>query len=151
MNRRGQGVDRRTDVRAFACVLFEMLTGRRTFDGSSVVDAIGAASAQGTRVAPAAQDDASAVRATLERCLQKDPRQRARDLGDVRLALDGGSVHRQVDALVLLPSSPRWWPMALAILATAVIFGAARLVRSSSTRDAGADAGAVSDPGTRGD
>ena len=83
-------VDRRTDVWAFACVLFEMLTGRRTFDGSSVVDAIGAALHKEPEWHLLPKTTPPAVRATLERCLQKDPRQRARDLGDVRLALDGG-------------------------------------------------------------
>ena len=87
---RGQVVDRRADVWAFGCVLFEMLTGRRVFDGSSVVDAIDAALHKDPEWHLLPKMTPPAVRATLERCLQKDPRQRARDLGDVRLALDGG-------------------------------------------------------------
>jgi serine/threonine protein kinase len=87
---RGQVVDRRADVWAFGCVLFERLTGRRVFDGSSVVDAIGAALHKDPEWHLLPKTTPPAVRATLERCLQKDPRQRARDLGDVRLALDGG-------------------------------------------------------------
>ena len=109
---------------AFACVLFEMLTGRRTFDGSSVVDAIGAALHKEPewhllpKTTPPCAGDARAMSA-------EDPRQRARDLGDVRLALDGGFSAPAVDAPGPAASSPRWWPMALAILATAVIVGAA--------------------------
>jgi Tol biopolymer transport system component len=122
---RGQIVDRRADVWAFGCVLFEMLTGRRTFDGSSAVDAIGAVLHKDPEwhLLPKTPP---AVRATLERCLQKDPRQRARDLGDVRLALDGGFSPPAVDASrESTTSALRLWPLAIAVLATSVIVGPA--------------------------
>jgi serine/threonine protein kinase len=122
---RGQVVDRRADVWAFGCVLFEMLTGRRVFDGSSVVDAIGAALHKDPEWQLLPKTTPPAVRATLERCLQKDPRQRARDLGDVRLALDGGFSTPPVDAPASTISPTRWRPLAIAVLATAVIVGPA--------------------------
>ena len=122
---RGHSVDRRTDVWAFGCVLFEMLTGRRVFDGSSVVDAIGAALHKDPEWHLLPSATPPAVRATLERCLQKDLRQRARDLGDVRLALDGGFSARQVEAPAAATPRTRWWPLALAVLVTAVIVGPA--------------------------
>jgi eukaryotic-like serine/threonine-protein kinase len=122
---RGQVVDRRADVWAFGCVLFEMLTGRRVFDGSSVVDAIGAALHKDPEWHLLPKTTPPAVRATLERCLQKDPRQRARDLGDVRLALDGGFSPPAIAAPVSATSRPRLWPLAMAVLATALIVGPA--------------------------
>jgi serine/threonine protein kinase len=122
---RGYSVDRRTDVWAFGCVLFEMLTGRRVFDGSSVVDAIGAALHRDPDWQLLPKTTPPAVRATLERCLQKDPRQRARDLGDVRLALDGGFSTPPVEAPASTTSPTRWRPFAMAVLVTAVIVGPA--------------------------
>jgi Tol biopolymer transport system component len=113
-------------VWAFGCVLFEMLTGRRVFDGSSVVDAIGAALHKDPEWHLLPKTTPPAVRATLQRCLQKDPRQRARDLGDVRLALDGGFSPPAVDApRGSVSSAPRLWPLAIAVLATSVIVGPA--------------------------
>jgi serine/threonine-protein kinase len=86
---RGKPVDKRADIWAFGCVLFEMLTGKRCFDGEDVSLTLAEViksepdwNALSAAVSPA-------VRSTLVRCLQKDPKQRIRDIGDVRLALDG--------------------------------------------------------------
>jgi serine/threonine-protein kinase len=85
---RGRPVDRRADIWAFGCVLYEMLTGRTAFGGASVADAFSAIvrdEPDWTRLSPAVGPK---LRALLRRCLQKDPRQRLRDIGDGRLALD---------------------------------------------------------------
>ena len=85
---RGHPVDRRTDIWAFGCVLFEMLTGRRTFDGQTMSDAI-------ARILEREPDWAALPRATpppvrelLKRCLDKDPSGRPADLATVRAILD---------------------------------------------------------------
>ena len=86
---RGKVVDKRIDVWAFGCVLFEMLSGARAFDGEDVLETIGAVLQKEppfTRL-PATTPDT--VRTVLQRCLQKDPRQRIRDIGDAQLALAG--------------------------------------------------------------
>jgi len=85
---RGQAVDRRTDIWAFGCVLFEMIAGRRVFSGATNSDTIAAVlerSPDWTALPPATP---AFVRHTLARCLEKDPKRRWRDIGDVRVELD---------------------------------------------------------------
>ena len=84
---RGQAVDKRTDVWAFGCVLFEMLTGRRPFGGSDLSDTI--ASVLRNEPDWSALPADPALGALLRRCLEKDRRRRLRDIGDVSLFLDG--------------------------------------------------------------
>ena len=85
---RGRPVDKRTDVWAFGCVLFEMLSGRRVFDGDDVTDTL--ASVVKTEPAWSALPATTppAIRRLLERCLRKDPARRLRDIADARLDID---------------------------------------------------------------
>src|SRR5262245_16668458 len=85
---RGKVVDKRTDIWAFGCILYEMLTGRLAFFGETDSDIIGKILEREPdwSVLPAATP--AAVRRLLIRCLAKDPRQRLRDVGDVRIEID---------------------------------------------------------------
>ena len=85
---RGRPVDKRADVWAFGCVLFEMLSGRRVFDGDDVTDTLAAVvkTEPAWSVLPTATPPA--IRRLLERCLRKDPARRLRDIADAKLEID---------------------------------------------------------------
>jgi Tol biopolymer transport system component len=85
---RGRAVDKRTDIWAFGCVLYEMLTGRRPFEGDDVADTLGAVLHKEPDWHTLSSAPAN-VRTVLQHCLEKNPARRIRDIGDVRLALDG--------------------------------------------------------------
>ena len=85
---RGQLVDKRTDIWAFGCVVFECLTGRRAFTGNSVPDALAAILRSEPEWERLPDDTPPALREMLARCLQKDAGQRLRDIGDARLAIE---------------------------------------------------------------
>jgi Tol biopolymer transport system component len=84
---RGRTVDARTDIWAFGCVLFEMLTAHRPFDGETVTDILGAIVHKEPEwnLLPATVPDS--LRRLLERCLAKDQKQRLRSIADVRLEI----------------------------------------------------------------
>ena len=83
---RGKAVDRRADIWAFGVVLFEMLTGRRLFEGETISDTLAAVLGTRRRLEPAGGDPAR-VRRLLERCLERDPKRRLRDIGEARVRL----------------------------------------------------------------
>ena len=85
---RGLAVDRRTDLWAFGCVLYEMLAGAKAFDGPTVTDVLAAivTGEPDWEKLPAACP--VPVRRLLRRCLEKDARRRLRDAGDASLLLD---------------------------------------------------------------
>jgi Tol biopolymer transport system component len=85
---RGKRVDRRADIWAFGCVLYEMLTGREAFAGDTTSDILASvirAEPDWTRLPASVQPR---VRELLRRCLQKDPKQRLRDIGDARITIE---------------------------------------------------------------
>ncbi|HXV60902.1 MAG TPA: protein kinase [Vicinamibacteria bacterium] len=85
---RGKAVDARTDVWAFGCVLWEALTGRKTFDGDTATDIIAAVVKLEPDWNALPADTPASVRKVLKRCLQKDPVQRFHSIADARLELE---------------------------------------------------------------
>ena len=94
---RGQSVDRRTDVWAFGCVLFECLAGRQTFGGDTVSDVIARILEREPDWNALPAGTPARLRDVIGRCLTKDAEQRPRDIGDLR---------RELSAIVLELSSP---------------------------------------------
>jgi serine/threonine-protein kinase len=86
---RGKTVDKRADIWAFGAVLFEMLTGKRAFPGEDITDTLAAVVKLDPKWDAVGAAVPARVNQVLRVCLQKDPRQRAQAIGDVRLALEG--------------------------------------------------------------
>src|SRR3979409_58318 len=85
---RGQSIDKRGDIWAFGCVLYEMLTGRLSFPGETVSDTIAKILEREPdwSVLPAATPPP--IRRLLRRSLVKDPKLRLRDIGEARIEID---------------------------------------------------------------
>ena len=124
---RGKTIDRRADIWSFGVVLYEMLTGKRVFEGDDVSLTL----ADVMRAEPAWERLPNglppALDTYLRRCLEKDPRQRVRDIGDVRLAMEGA--FETVSAPPEATNAPQlqvWQrpiPVALALLAALAVGG----------------------------
>jgi serine/threonine-protein kinase len=85
---KGKAVDRRADIWAFGCVLFEMLTARTLFGGDTVTETLARVIEREPDLSTLPATTPSAVRAVLTRCLVRDPRQRLRDIGEARVMLE---------------------------------------------------------------
>jgi len=83
---RGKPVDKRSDVWAFGCVLYEMLTGRSAFRGDTISDTI--AAILGREPEWSSLKTPASLRRVLQRCLDKDPRRRFHDIADVRIEIE---------------------------------------------------------------
>jgi len=109
---RGESVDKKSDIWAFGCVLFEMLTGRATFEGRTVSDVLASvikSEPEWKRLPPNLHPR---IRLLLERCLEKEPQNRYGVISDARVdiqkALAGPSgMLDQPSALILRQSKPR--------------------------------------------
>jgi serine/threonine-protein kinase len=83
----GTAVDKRTDIWSFGCVLYEMLAGTPAFRGETVSETLADVMKSEPRWIALPSHAPANVRNIVRRCLEKDPRQRVRDIGDIRLAL----------------------------------------------------------------
>jgi Tol biopolymer transport system component len=127
---RGRSVDRRADIWAFGCVLYEMLTGSTAFGGDTVSDVIGAVMRGEPDWSQLPADLPPILHRLLRRCLVKDPRGRLPHIGLMRLEL--GDPIEAPQTVVERPStsSRRWWIAmwaALAALAVATTVLATRV------------------------
>jgi len=85
---RGKAVDKRTDIWAFGCVLYEMLAGRRAFGGESTSDTIVAILEREPDWTALPKGTSPSLVHLLRRCLEKDPKRRLRDIADARVDVD---------------------------------------------------------------
>ena len=137
---RGSAADKRADIWAFGCVLFEMLTAQRVFKGGTVSDVLAAV----LRVDPEWQtlppDVHPRLRLMLERCLEKKPKNRYHDIADARvdvqavLADPQGGRPPEPEAI---PTAPPWGLRAVAAVAVAATVVGAVAGRVLRPLDAG--------------
>jgi serine/threonine-protein kinase len=96
---RGKSVDRRTDIWSFGCVLFEMLSGRRAFDGETVTDVLAAVVTRDPDWSLIPAHTPARIRELLRRCLEKDAQRRLRDAGEIRIAVEDAIARPQSGAM----------------------------------------------------
>jgi Tol biopolymer transport system component len=89
---RGKSIDKRVDIWAFGCVLYECLTAKRAFAGETLTDVLGSVLHTTPDLATLPAATPQRVHDLLARCFAKDPRQRLRDIGDARWILAQGPI-----------------------------------------------------------
>ena len=131
---RGQDIDRRTDIWAFGCVLYEMVVGRPAFAGPTTADTIAAVMERPVNWTAIPADAPPAIMRVLRRCLQRDPKQRLRDIADARLELEDTTTDATASTA---PATRKWlWVgMTTALFATGFALGALTLPTTRSTSD----------------
>jgi hypothetical protein len=85
---RGEPTDKRTDIWAFGCVLYQMLTGRSAFGRNSTIDTLAAIVEGEPDLTALPLNTPAGIRRLIARCLEKDPKRRLRDIGDAFPLLD---------------------------------------------------------------
>lgn len=85
---KGKSVDRRTDIWAFGCVFYEMLTGNAAFEGETITDRLAAVVRAEPELEKLPEKTPGSIREMLRRCLIKDPKQRLQAIGEARIALE---------------------------------------------------------------
>ncbi|HEX7779776.1 MAG TPA: protein kinase, partial [Vicinamibacterales bacterium] len=137
---RGRPVDRRADVWAFGCVLYEMLAGRRAFAGDDVTETLATVLKDPPDWRGLPPDVPLAIRRVLRRCLEKDPRRRLSAIGDARLEFDEPDDVRPTSA----PAAPLRKPIGPMLMAAAAGAIATAFVAFGLWRTAGPGASAES-------
>jgi serine/threonine protein kinase/Tol biopolymer transport system component len=128
---KGKAVDKRTDIFAFGCVLYELLTGKQAFHGEDVGDILAAVVMKEPAFDALPRNTPASVRVLLQRCLRKDKRQRLADATGLRIEIeDAIAAPKESGAQQAAPvsTSKLTWAVsavaaALAIIAVAALFG----------------------------
>ena len=137
---KGQAVDRRTDIWAFGCVLFEMLAGAPAFRGETMTELLAAVVKDEPDWALLPVDVPEALGALLRRCLTKDVRQRLQAIGEARIDVDALDKLRQsgfaVHAIGPAPAKPLlWWLPWVALASLAVAFIVREALRPAAVEE----------------
>ena len=136
---RGQAVDKRTDIWAFGCVLYEMLTSRPAFPGETISDTIAAILEREPDWPALPAWTPPKVRDLVRRCVRKDPKQRLHDIADARIELDEAlttapaQIAPDASATILPPVSP-WRRIAVFTVVALVAGSVASLAVWLATR-----------------
>ena len=134
---RGKAVDKRTDIWAFGAVLFEMLSGRRAFDGEDATEIISAVVKSEPEWSALPPNVPAHLRSIVTRCLVKDRKARIPDFCVVRFMLDGSLTATSAPASAPTEKTPAWrrampWGLAVAAGLAALVFA----LRSPAVREA---------------
>ena len=132
---RGRPLDKRTDIWAFGCVLYEMLTGHRAFAGDTTADTISAVLGQDPDWQALPAGTPAPIRRLVQQCLQRDPKRRLHDIADARIELEDAGAIESVGASSAGRRSALSWPVLTAwtaVVATAAVL-ATLAVSSRST------------------
>jgi Tol biopolymer transport system component len=116
---RGKPVDRRTDIWSFGCILYEILAGRRAFEGDTVSDVVAAVLTKEPDLGALPRATPPSIRHLLGRCLEKDPSHRLKDAGDARLEIEQALSSFATPPRSARPGLP--WPVAAALVAAALV------------------------------
>jgi Tol biopolymer transport system component len=123
---RGKPVDKRTDVWAFGCVLYEMLTGQAPFSGDTFADTISSIVERQPDWQKLPETTPAEIHRLLKRCLEKNPSRRLHDIADARIEPDDAM--NSTPAVAITKRRTRiagHWVVLLAIIAAGVVFATA--------------------------
>jgi Tol biopolymer transport system component len=125
---RGSEVDRRADIWAFGVILYELLTGKRLFEGATISDTLAEVLKTEPDLDVLPEDTPVALRWLVERCLQKRPSKRLRDIGEARILLESDLDQLPASTMsapgVVVIEKPRWvMPAILGSMAVALALG----------------------------
>ena len=129
----GKPLDKRTDIWAFGCVLYEMLTSHRAFGGETVASTMAAIHGQEPDWQALPDDTPPSIRKLMRRSLQKDPQNRLQDIGDARIEIEealAAPLEQSAGAVEAAPGRRRegWrrtiWGSVVGLLAGAILAGA---------------------------
>jgi eukaryotic-like serine/threonine-protein kinase len=118
---KGRPVDKRADIWAFGAVLYEMLTGRRAFDGDDVQDLLVAVLSRDVDWGALPADTPQSIRTLLRRCLERDPKRRLRDIGEAWLVLSNPGGPAVATPQVAAPFASRSALVLLGVLGAACL------------------------------
>jgi Tol biopolymer transport system component len=147
---RGRMVDKRTDIWAFGCLVYEMLTGRAAFGGETLSDTIAGILEREPRRDALPATITPGVRRMIERCLQKDPKRRLRDIADARVELEDTQAADEIARPLPAASagSRAAWAGLGAVVGALVLAGAWLVFRSPAPSLAPVRLSVVAPPGT---
>ena len=122
---KGRAADKRSDIWAFGCVLYEMLSGQRAFKGDDISDTLAAVLRQDIDWTALPASAPTSVRRLLARCLDRDVSRRLRDIGEARIVLADPAAPARGDAggvPALAPPQPLW-RRAIPVVLSAIVVG----------------------------
>jgi Tol biopolymer transport system component len=139
---RGRAVDKRTDIWAFGCVLYELLTGKQAFEGEDITEILAAVVKSEPDWNQLPPSIPTRIRNLLRRCLQKDSRQRFHDAGDVRIEIeDAIAAPKNSGITQAAPATKGWrergaWSALVTMTVVAVVFAVGFVLRAPRAPEA---------------